>query len=159
MTASVQVPSGTICGRKEGSNFLDIIVQAETFKGQEGIVFIDQLPELRDIDISQLYGVSISINRVRQGDRKVISNALPWPLQPDSLRTIAFGATESQPQQVLDFDKPQQEPGSSKRVSGRIRDPKTEQAFDQLMADRGINQTEAVEVAIRHGLIEMGYLA
>ena len=138
---------------------MDIIVQAETFKGQEGIVFIDQLPELREVDISQLYGVSISINRVRQGDRKVISNALPWPLQPESLKAVAFGAEEAQSQQVLDFERPQQEPGSIKRVSGRIRDPKTEKAFDQLMSDRGINQTEAVEVAIRHGLMEMGYSA
>ena len=159
MTASAQVPSGTICGRKEGSNFLDIIVQAEMFKGQEGIVFVDQLPELREIDISQLYGVSISINRVRQGDRKVISNALPWPLQPESLKVIAFGAEEDQQQKVLDLDRSQQESGSSKRVCGRIRDPRTEKAFDQLMVDRGINQTEAVEVSIRHGLLEMGYFA
>lgn len=159
MTASVQVPSGTICGRKEGSNFLDIIVQAETFKGQEGIVFIDQLPELKDIDISQLYGVSISINRVRQGDRKVISNALPWPLQSDSLKTIAFGAEQLQQQQVLELEKPQQEFAGSKRISGRIKDPQTEQAFEKFRQDREINQSEAVEIAIRHGLIKLNYLA
>ena len=158
MASSIQVPSGTICGRKEGSNFMDIILQTETFKGQEGIVFVDELPELQSIQISQLIGTSISINRVRQGDRKVISNALPWALQSEDLKKIVFGTEETQSRQTLDLGDSQQEFGLSKRVSGKLRDPRTEQAFDRLMAERGINQTEAVEVAICHGLIDMGYL-
>ena len=48
---------------------------------------------------------------------------------------------------------------TSKRVTGRLRDPQTEKAFQQFMADRGLTQTEAVDVAIRTGLIKMGYKA
>ena len=137
---------------------MDVIIQTGEFSGQEGIAFVDELPELQSIKISQLIGVSISINRVRKGDRKVISNALPWALQPEDLKKIVFGAEDAQSGQAVDLGDSPQEFGPSKRVSGRLRDPRTEQAFDKLMAERGINQTEAVEVAICHGLINMGYL-
>ena len=137
---------------------MDVIIQTGEFSGQEGIAFVDELPELQSIKISQLIGASISINRVRKGDRKVISNALPWALQSEDLKKIAFGAEDAQSGQAVDLGDSPQEFGLSKRVSGRLRDPRTEQAFDKLMAERGINQTEAVEVAICHGLINMGYL-
>ena len=165
MSSPIETPSGTICGRKEGANFMDIILQTEAFKGQEGIVFISDVPELQNIEISKLLGVSIGINRVRMGDRKIISNALAWPLQPEELKKIVFGAEDpqdpqdQQEQQDLDFEKPQQEPGGSRRVSGKIRDPRTEKCFEKLMVDRRINQTAAVEICIRHGLLHMGYEA
>jgi len=159
MSSPIETPSGTIVGRKLGANFMDIILQTEPFIGQEGIVFISDLPEVQEIDIDKLIGVKIAINRVRMGDRKVISNALAWRLQPDELKKIVFGAESSQKQQDLDFERPQQELGGSKRVSGKIRDPRTEKCFEKLMVDRIINQTEAVELCIRHGLLHMGYEA
>lgn len=162
MASSIQVPFGVITGRKKGSNFVDIIPQTGEFAGQEAISFVDNLPELQNINsdakIAELIGASISINRIRQGDRKVICNALPWAMQSEKLKKIAFKAEETQSKQTLDLADLQQDFGLSKRVSGKIRDPRTEQAFDKLMTDRGINQTEAVEVAICHGLKEMGYM-
>ena len=159
MSSPIETPSGTIVGRKLGANFMDIILQTEPFKCQEGIVFTSDVPELQDVDIKKLIGVQIAINRVRMGDRKVISNALAWRLQSDELKKIVFGAEAPQEQQDLNFEKPQQDLGGSKRVSGKIRDPRTEKCFEKLMVDRIINQTEAVELCIRHGLLHMGYEA
>jgi len=159
MSSPIETPSGTIVGRKLGANFMDIILQTDPFIGQEGIVFTSDLPELQEVEISKLIGVSIAINRVRMGDRKVISNALDWRVQSDELKKIVFGAEDPQEQQDLNFEKPQQDLGGSKRVSGKIRDPRTEKCFEKLMVDRIINQTEAVEICIRHGLLHLGYEA
>ena len=46
-----------------------------------------------------------------------------------------------------------------KRISGRLRDPQTQKAFEQMMIERQVNQTEAVEIAVRHGLLKLGYQA
>ena len=48
---------------------------------------------------------------------------------------------------------------TSKRVTGRLRDPRTEKAFELFMSERGLTQTEAVDVTIRTGLISLGYEA
>ena len=46
-----------------------------------------------------------------------------------------------------------------KKISGRLRDPQTQKAFEQLMMERQVNQTEAVEITVRHGLLKLGYQA
>tara|TARA_R100000278_G_scaffold57451_1_gene47297 strand:- start:141 stop:686 length:546 start_codon:yes stop_codon:yes gene_type:complete len=89
-TSQIQAPSGAIVGRKPKSNFLDIILQAGEFQGQEGVVFLDSVPELRTVDYSKIEGKSININRVRAGNSKIISNALPWSLQPKDLQAAAL---------------------------------------------------------------------
>ena len=85
-TSQIQAPSGAIVGRKPESNFLDIILQAGEFQGQEGVVFLDSVPELRTADFSKIEGKFININRVRAGNSKIISNALPWSLQSKDLQ-------------------------------------------------------------------------
>jgi len=127
--------------------------------GKEGMLFFNKTKQswmLDALDIGDEVGIELPLREGRGPD--LITWVLPTYAQPEELQVLDPGqATQFSEQNVLEENS--FETSSSKRVSGKLRDPETEKAFEQFMLDRGLTQTEAVDVAIRTGLRKMGYEA
>lgn len=126
--------------------------------GKESMLFFNKTKQpwmVESLELGDDVGIELPLKEGRGPD--LITWALPTHAQPESVQMLEPGSTPQQSedelvQSVVDTE-------TSKRVTGRLRDPQTEKAFQQFMADRGLTQTEAVDVAIRTGLIKMGYKA
>lgn len=46
-----------------------------------------------------------------------------------------------------------------KKLSGKLRDPRTEQAFNKFQEERGLTMSETLEILVRDSLIAKGYSA
>ena len=46
-----------------------------------------------------------------------------------------------------------------KKLSGKLRDPRTEQAFNKFQEERGLTMSETLEILVRDGLIAKGFSA
>ena len=44
-----------------------------------------------------------------------------------------------------------------KKLSGKLRDPRTEQAFNKFQEERGLTMSETLEILVRDSLIAKGY--
>ena len=127
--------------------------------GKEGMLFFNKTKQswmLDALDIGDEVGIELPLREGRGPD--LITWVLPTYAQPEELQVLDPGQTFSPLGQSISEEN-SLETSSSKRVSGKLRDPETEKAFEQFMLDRGLTQTEAVDVAIRTGLRKMGYKA
>jgi hypothetical protein len=64
-----------------------------------------------------------------------------------------------EPSQSLDSVESVENSAECKKICGKLKDPLTQSAFRKFMSDRNVNQTDAVEITIRHGLVKLGYEA
>ena len=127
--------------------------------GKESMLFFNKTKQswmLDALDIGDEVGVELPLREGRGPD--LITWVLPTYAQPEELQALDPGQV-SQPSEQNVSEENSFETSSSKRVSGKLRDPETEKAFEQFMLERGLTQTEAVDVAIRTGLRKMGYEA
>ena len=46
-----------------------------------------------------------------------------------------------------------------KKLSGKLRDPRTEQAFNKFQEERGLTMSETLEILVRDSLIAKGFSA
>tara|TARA_Y100000004_G_scaffold6776_1_gene7698 strand:- start:503 stop:1006 length:504 start_codon:yes stop_codon:yes gene_type:complete len=152
--------TATICRKVEHKGFViaDVIIDPLNKDiGKETMVFFNKtkqswMPELLPL------GAEIAIELpLKQGrDIDLITFAAPTHLQPVSVQQLEPGKAQKDSQNlfqaVTDIE-------ASKRVTGRLRDPETQKAFEEFMAKRGLTQTEAVDVLIQTGLRKMGYQA
>ena len=126
--------------------------------GKESMLFFNKTKQpwmVESLELGDDVGIELPLKEGRGPD--LITWALPTYAQPESVQMLEPGSTPQQSEDELVPSVVDTE--TSKRVTGRLRDPQTEKAFQQFMADRGLTQTEAVDVAIRTGLIKMGYKA
>ena len=125
-----------------------------------------QLWMLDELEEGDQIGIELPLKPGRGVDP--VTWALPNHDQPEALKKLVPTINETvvsipmqQPSAVKevtsDFDAA--DLVGCKRISGRLRDPQTQKAFEQLMMERQVNQTEAVEIAVRHGLLKLGYQA
>lgn len=61
--------------------------------------------------------------------------------------------------QLSESLEPVENSAECKKICGKLKDPLTQSAFRKFMSDRNVNQTDAVEITIRHGLVKLGYEA
>ena len=144
------------------------------YEGQETLCFLNkskQLWMLDELDVGDHIGIELPLKPGRGIDP--VTWALPNHDQPEALKklvpTINETAKSIPLQQSLAVCKAVEKEETSdfdttdlvgcKKISGRLRDPQTQKAFEQLMIERQVNQTEAVEIAVRHGLLKLGFRA
>ena len=154
-----------ICRKVEHKGFViaDVIIDPlNEDVGKETMVFFNKtkqpwMPELLPL------GAEIAIELpLRQGRGiDLITFAAPTHLQPMSVQQLEPGKI-NEPLEAPFFDELAQsavDTETFKRVTGKLRDPETQKAFEEFMDRRGLTQTEAVDVLIRTGLRKMGYQA
>ena len=125
-----------------------------------------QLWMLDELEEGDQIGIELPLKPGRGVDP--VTWALPNHDQPEALKNLVPTINET----IVSI--PMQQPSAAKevtsdldaadlvgckRISGRLRDPQTQKAFERLMMERQVNQTEAVEIAVRHGLLKLGYQA
>ena len=125
--------------------------------GKESMLFFNKTKQpwmVESLELGDIVGIELPLKEGRGSD--LITWALPTYAQPESVQRLEPGSTQHSEdesvQSVADTE-------TSKRVTGRLRDPRTEKAFELFMSERGLTQTEAVDVTIRTGLISLGYEA
>ena len=142
---------------------------AGEYNGVETLCFLNkskQLWMLDELEEGDQIGIELPLKPGRGVDP--VTWALPNHDQPEALKKLVPTINETvvsipmqQPSAVKevtsDFDAADRV--GCKKISGRLRDPQTQKAFEQLMMERQVNQTEAVEIAVRHGLLKLGYQA
>lgn len=125
-----------------------------------------QLWMLDELEEGDQIGIELPLKPGRGVDP--VTWALPNHDQPEALKKLVPAINETvvsiplqQPSVVREVtsDLDAADLVGCKRISGRLRDPQTQKAFEQLMMERQVNQTEAVEIAVRHGLLKLGYQA
>ena len=125
-----------------------------------------QLWMLDELEEGDQIGIELPLKPGRGVDP--VTWALPNHDQPEALKKLVPAINEAVVSIPLQQPAAVKEEASSfdavelvgcKRISGRLRDPQTHKAFEQLMEDRQVNQTEAIEIAVRHGLLKLGYKA
>ena len=127
--------------------------------GKEGMLFFNKTKQswmLDALDIGDEVGIELPLREGRGPD--LITWVLPTYAQPEELQILDPGQV-SQPSQQNVSGENSFETSGSKRVTGKLRNPRTEKIFEKFMSNRNLTQTEAVEVAITEGLIAMGYEA
>ena len=125
--------------------------------GKESMLFFNKTKQswmCEYLELGDVVGIELPLKQGRGPD--LITWALPTYAQPESVQKLEPGHAQITEDELVDSVVDTE---TSKRVTGRLRDPRTEKAFDKFMADRGLTQTEAVDVAIRTGLINLGYQA
>lgn len=125
-----------------------------------------QLWMLDELEEGDQIGIELPLKPGRGVDP--VTWALPNHDQPEALKKLVPTINEAVVSIPLQQQAAVKEEASNfdavelvgcKRISGRLRDPQTHKAFEQLMEDRQVNQTEAIEIAVRHGLLKLGYKA
>ena len=125
-----------------------------------------QLWMLDELEEGDQIGIELPLKPGRGVDP--VTWALPNHDQPEALKKLVPTINEAVVSIPLQQPAAVKEEASTldavelvgcKRISGRLRDPQTHKAFEQLMEDRQVNQTEAIEIAVRHGLLKLGYKA
>ena len=139
------------------------------YEGQETLCFLNkskQLWMLEELEEGHEIGIELPLKPGRGIDP--VTWALANHDQPEALKKLVptiNETTKSIPlqqstvvrEETFDFDTT--DLAGCKKISGRLRDPQTQKAFEQLMTERQVNQTEAVEIAVRHGLLKLGFKA
>ena len=139
------------------------------YEGQETLCFLNkskQLWMLDELDEGDHIGIELPLKPGRGIDP--VTWALPNHDQPEALKKLVPTINETEKsiplqqsavvkEETSDFDTT--DLVGCKKISGRLRDPQTQKAFEQLMMERQVNQTEAVEIAVRHGLLKLGFKA
>ena len=130
---------------------------------KESMVFFNKTKQswmVEALEFGDLVGIELPLREGRGPD--LITWALPTHAQPENVQRLekVFGNPGNFQQESQD------EPVESvvdtetfRRVTGKLRDPETQRAFEMFMDRRGLTQTEAVDVLIGTGLRKMGYLA
>ena len=127
--------------------------------GKEGMLFFNKTKQswmLDALDIGDEVGIELPLREGRGPD--LITWVLPTYAQPEELQILDPGQV-SQPSEQNVPEENSFETSGSKRVTGKLRNPRIEKTFEKFMSNRNLTQTEAVEVAITEGLIAMGYEA
>ena len=126
--------------------------------GKESMLFFNKTKQswmIESLEFGDQVGIELPLKEGRGPD--LITWALPTHAQPENVQRLEPGTAQERLED--EFVQSVIETETSKRVTGRLRDPETQKAFEEFMANRGLTQTEAVDVAIRTGLRKMGYQA
>ena len=107
------------------------------------------------LEFGDIVGIELPLKEGRGPD--LITWALPTHAQPECVQWLEPSSSQQQSENAL--VEPVVDTETFRRVTGKLRDPETQKAFEEFMAKRGLTQTEAVDVAIRTGLKKMGYQA
>ena len=125
--------------------------------GKESMLFFNKTKQpwmVESLELGDVVGIELPLKEGRGPD--LITWALPTHAQPESVQRLEPGSTQHSGDELVQSVADTE---TSKRVTGRLRDPRTEKAFERFMSERGLTQTEAVDVTIRTGLISLGYEA
>lgn len=132
----------------------------------ETLCFLNKTKQLWMLDVLEegdLIGIELPLKQGRGSDP--VTWALQNHDQPEALQRLNPLASEKvvtspQTAPTKDLCSGQEVKFTpSKKVSGKLRNPETEKAFELLRSQRGINQSEAVEIAITEGLKALKALA
>jgi len=132
----------------------------------ETLCFLNKTKQLWMLDVLEegdLIGIELPLKQGRGSDP--VTWALQNHDQPEALQRLNPLASEKavtlpQAEPTKDLYSDQEVKFTpSKKVSGKLRNPETEKAFELLRSQRGINQSEAVEIAITEGLKALKALA
>ena len=125
---------------------------------KESMLFFNKTKQswmVEALEFGDLVGIELPLREGRGPD--LITWALPTHAQPENVQRLEPGNSQQESRDELVESVVDTE--TFRRVTGKLRDPETQKAFEEFMDRRGLTQTEAVDVLIRTGLRKMGYQA
>ena len=110
---------------------------------------------LEALDEGDIIGIELPLKPGRGSDP--LTTLLQHPDQPEDIqsRGPACAMTGSETRLVSE----QFSADKCKKLSGKLRDPRTEQAFNKFQEERGLTMSETLEILVRDSLIAKGYSA
>ena len=110
---------------------------------------------LEALDEGDIIGIELPLKPGRGSDP--LTTLLQNPDQPEDIQSRCpvasmTGVEVKLAQEQFSADK-------CKKLSGKLRDPRTEQAFNKFQEERGLTMSETLEILVRDSLIAKGYSA